>query len=124
MSRWDKIITALILFTCIVSLVIINVYAYAGRADSVVVELDGKEYAKYRLSEIKKTEYVEINSEYGYNKIEISSDGVRMAEADCEDKLDVAAGKITRANEYIICLPHRLTVRICGGGGGADTVAY
>ena len=88
------------------------------------MELDGKEYAKYRLSEIKKTEYVEINSEYGYNKIEISSDGVRMAEADCEDKLDVAAGKITRANEYIICLPHRLTVRICGGGGGANTVAY
>lgn len=123
MSKWDKILTASILLICVASLVVINICAYGQRADGVVIELDGREYAKYKLDEIKSPKYVEINSKYGYNKIEIFS-GARMVESDCEDKLDIAMGKITRANEYIVCLPHRLIVRITGGDSGADAVAY
>ena len=124
LSKWDKRITALILCISIFSLVLMNVFAFSAAPDTVIIELDGKEYAKYRLGEINSSKSIEIKTNYGYNKIEIFSDGARVAEADCPDQLDVAQGKITKANEYIVCLPHRLVVRLAGGGGGADAVAY
>lgn len=124
MSKWDKMVTALILGVAILSLVLINVFAFSAAPDMVIMEVDGKEYAKYRLGEINSSKSIEINTNYGYNKIEIFSDGVRIAEADCPDQCDVMQGKITKANEYIVCLPHRLVVRLAGGGGGADAVAY
>ncbi len=124
MSKWDKIITAIIFLVCILSIIFINVFAYSDKADTVIIEIDGREYAQYRLSEIRLSEFVEINTEYGYNKIELSPDGVRVSDADCKDKLDVLSGKITRAGEYIVCLPHRLVIRLEGGGADADAVAY
>ena len=124
MSKWDKILTATILCVCMLSIIFINVYAYAHKPETVIVELDGREYAKYKLSEINSPKSIEINSKYGYNKIEIFSDGVKVTESDCKDKIDVAIGKITRSNEQIVCLPHRLVIRIEGGGVHADAVAY
>ena len=124
MSKWDKIITAIIFCVCILSIIFINVFAYSDKADTVIIEIDGREYAQYRLSEIHSSKVVEINTKYGYNKIELFSDGVSVSDTDCKDKLDVLSGKITRAGEYIVCLPHRLVIRLEGGGANADAVAY
>ena len=124
MSKWDKLLAAAILTLSVVSLIFINVFAFCGAPDTVIIELDGKEYAKYPLKQINSSKSIEIKSEYGYNKIELFSDGVRVTESDCPDKLDVLQGKITKTNEYIVCLPHRLVIRLAGGGAGADAVAY
>ncbi len=124
MTRWDKITIVLILCTSIISLVFINAFAYTNKADTLIIELDGEEYARYKLKDIATSEIVEIKSEHGYNKIQISRDGVAVIDADCDDKLDIKAGKITRANEYIVCLPHRLVIRLIGGHNYADAVAY
>ncbi len=124
MSKWDKILVVCIFVACIISLIFVNVFAYTHEASTVVVELDGKEYARYNLHEINEPVFLEIDSKYGYNKIEIFSYGARVIDANCQDKLDVKAGDITHANEYIICLPHRLVVRLEGGDGRFDAVSY
>ncbi|MBE7026622.1 MAG: NusG domain II-containing protein [Ruminococcaceae bacterium] len=124
MSKWDKIIIAAIFCVCILSIVFINVFAYSDKADKVIIEVDGHEYAQYRLNEISSSKTIEIDNKYGYNKIEIFPDGACVTDADCRDKLDVLSGKITRTGEYIVCLPHRLVIRLEGGGTYADAVAY
>lgn len=108
----------------ILSLIFINVFAFSGAPDAVIIELDGKEYAKYSLKAINSSKSIEIKSKYGYNKIELFSDGVRVVESDCPDQTDVLQGKITKTNEVIVCLPHRLVIRMTGGNSGADAVAY
>lgn len=124
MSKADKIVTTFIFFVCVLSLVLINVFAYGNAVGNVVVEVDGKQYAKYNLAEINSSEIIEIKTQYGYNKIELLRDGVRVIEADCDDKFDVKAGKITRSGEYIICLPHRMIIRLEGGTTDADVLSY
>ncbi len=124
MSKADRIVIAVIFSLCVLSLVLVNVFAYSQAAGAVIIEIDGEKYAKYNLSEINSSKVIEINTKYGYNKVEIFSDGVRVVEADCDDALDVAAGKITRSGEYIVCLPHRMVIRLEGGGQNADALAY
>lgn len=123
-SRADRTVICVLLLLCTVALVLVNVSAYGQAVGAVIVEVDGKLYAKYNLSEINSSKIVEINTKYGYNKIEIFSDGVRAVEADCGDMTDVRTGKITRAGEYIVCLPHRLMIRLEGSGHDADALAY
>ncbi len=97
MSKWDKLLAAAILTLSVVSLIFINVFAFfSGAPDTVIIELDGKEYAKYPLKQINSSKSIEIKSEYGYNKIELFSDGVRVTESDCPDKLDVLQGKLRK----------------------------
>lgn len=123
MSRGDAIVIAAVLCVCVVSIICINVFAYTDGADKAVIEIDGKVYAEYRLREIKGTKYVEINNKYGYNKIEICSESVSVVDASCPDRLDVGK-KIDKSGEYIVCLPHRLMIRLTGGESGADALAY
>ena len=40
-----------------------------------------------------------------------------MSEADCPDRLCVKQGEITNGIYPIVCLPHRLTVRIVENSG-------
>ena len=62
-------------------------------------------------------EGVEVWTELGYNMIsyaELSdgTPGVRCLRADCPDKVCVDQGIIALSTDVIVCLPHRLTVRI------------
>ena len=124
MSRADRCVIIFIFAACVLSLLLVNTFAYSDIVGSAVIEVDGQKYAKYNLAKTNSTEIIEINTQYGYNKIEIFSDGVRVIETDCPDALDVKAGKITRAGEYIVCLPHRMVIRLEGGRQNADALSY
>ena len=80
----------------------------AGRGTRrVVVEVDGEAYGVYPL-----------------DRIEISPDGVRVTESDCPDRREVAEGEISKRGQSLICLPHRLIVRIAQEGGETDASTY
>lgn len=85
-----------------------------------VVVLDGKETARYRLDEDVR---IEIPSQDGHvNVLVIENGSARIESADCPDKLCVKQGSVSRAGECIICLPHKLVIRIEGEGGVDATV--
>ncbi len=87
----------------------------------VVVEVDGAETARHPLEE-PLTE--EISSPQGKNLLVIENGTAKVTEADCPDRLCVNQKAIRYQGESIICLPHRVTVRIEGGeAGGVDAVA-
>ena len=86
---------------------------------AVAVEQDGREIARYALSE---DQTVRIEGERGYNLLVIKGGEAWLSEADCPTRLCVKTGKIRYAGQSIVCLPHRLAVRIAGGASGLDAV--
>ncbi|MBR2604612.1 MAG: NusG domain II-containing protein [Clostridia bacterium] len=86
---------------------------------AVIVEQNGRETARYALSEDRT---VRIEGEGGYNLLVIEGGEVYLSEADCPTQLCMKTGKIRYAGQSIVCLPHKLAVRITGGASGLDGV--
>ena len=89
------------------------------KGEAVIVEQNGKETARYALFEDRT---VQIEGEGGYNTLVIESGEAWLSEADCPTQLCVKTGRIRYAGQSIVCLPHRLAVRIVGGASALDAV--
>ena len=126
MSRDSKNITPrrsdlnLILGCLLAALVCCGLWLLLRRdGGAVIVEQDGRETARYALSEDRT---VRIEGAGGYNLLVIEGGEAWLSEADCPNLLCVKTGKIRYAGQSIVCLPHRLAVRITGGASGLDAV--
>ena len=124
MTKADKIIVACMMVISIVSMLAINIFMYADTAASVIIEVDGKPYAQYQIQNITSPEVIEIYTQYGYNKVEITTQYARILEADCADRLCISKGDIQKTNQMVICLPNRLVIRIEGNNTDVDGVTY
>jgi len=82
-----------------------------GAGAWAVVTVDGVETARYSLSEDRTVTI----GEGAYNVLEISHGAAAVVEANCGDHTCVRMGAISREGETIVCLPHRLIVRVEGG---------
>lgn len=91
-------------------------------ASVAVIEQDGKEILRLSLGEeagslqafARKQQTVRIPFGDGYNVVAVDGQSVYVSEADCPDQLCVKQGSIAKAGEQIICLPHRLMIRLEG----------
>lgn len=84
-----------------------------GRVAEIV--LDGEVIARIDLDAVREAYPYPVHTPWGENILLIEPDGVRVQSADCPDKLCVKRGKISDGLLPLVCLPHRLTVRIVGG---------
>ena len=82
-----------------------------GAGGWAVIIQDGTETARYPLDTDRT---VTIGGE-AYNVLRISGGGASVIEANCGDHTCVRTGAVSREGETIVCLPHRLVVRIEGG---------
>lgn len=85
-------------------------YLNQNAADTVLVLQDGKQVGAYPLKEDMLTIVTWGDTEY--NLLKISDGTVFVLEADCPDKLCVKQKAISQNGESIICLPHKLVIRI------------
>jgi hypothetical protein len=84
--------------------------AKAGGA-VVDVEADGRVVASYPLGEDRV-----VDLTYGgHNRLVISGGTARIEDADCPDRLCVKQGAVSKDGETIVCLPHRVIVKVRGG---------
>lgn len=118
----DKKARKLFTFTDAVIVLTVFLFGFApmlflsgGKSKTVVVELDGKQYASFDLESLgtRKKELV-INSKYGKNILSIDRYGADMIYSDCPRQTDVKHRKITSPGEAIVCAPHKLVVYISG----------
>ena len=107
MKKRDFILIGAILVVILVAFLVVNLTKQDGAY--VVVKVDGKEVAKYSLSE--DGEY-ELNG--GTNILRIEGGKAYLTDANCPDHLCVNQGKIDQTGETITCLPNKLTVTVYG----------
>ena len=85
----------------------------------VVIEVDGEVYADYDMDEVKGI--IPISTENGgENRLWVQADLVFMDSANCPDQICVKQGVIKDGTVPIVCLPHKVIVRIVGGEGDLD----
>lgn len=108
---------ALIAFFIVVSLVLFLIFGNRSEGDSVIVQVEGREFGTYDLG--RNGRYI-LNG--GTNILIVEDGKAWLEDADCPDKLCVRQGKIHRNGETITCLPNKLTVTVAEVRGEVDLV--
>ena len=82
------------------------------KASNVVVTVDGSEVLRRPLA--MEDSYVVEQSDGSRNVIRVEGGAVYMQEANCRDGLCIRQGRMKNAAKTIVCLPHKLVVRLEG----------
>lgn len=110
MKKLDIVLIAfLILFP---SIFVIKDLFFMPKASDTYIEIsvDGKPYKNLEFKD--ETYTYPLKTKFGFNKIEVAKDYVRVLEADCPNKLDVLQGKINKPSQSIVCIPNRMIIEI------------
>ena len=120
LTKGDKILIFAVMIISLASLVLIAKDGSRYNDKYISVQVDGKEHKKIIFDKVMIGKTIPIETELGYNLIEIGDGEVRVIEADCPDELDVKQGTISMPGEIIVCLPNKLIIEIKGMGNKKD----
>ncbi len=124
MKKGDLLI---IVFGLVMALAVYFTYShFSAQTDqlSVVIKSEGQ-VVKTIPCQSGHSETYQLNNAYGVNNIAVKDGVVVMTSADCHNQICVKSGKIARAGQSIICLPHRVSVEIVGDNSAeVDDVSY
>ncbi len=110
MKKRELIVLLVIAIVFASAYLLINSFWKSDTGNYLVVVNDGVEIDRKSLSE---DGVYDIRLENGYhNKYNISSGVVSMVDANCRDGLCVKMKNISKNGEMIICLPHKLYLKI------------
>jgi len=100
------------------ALYLLSQLSLGADASVVVVTVDGKETLRRPL--VMEGSY-EIRQEDGsLNVLTIQDGAVFMAEANCRDGLCIRQGKMKNGAKTIVCLPHKVVIRLEGDAPASD----
>ncbi|MBE7038611.1 MAG: NusG domain II-containing protein [Ruminococcaceae bacterium] len=103
--------------------IFIAFFALDNGNEKAVIYVNGRQYASYVFKDIEEKEILTINN-LGENVIEITKNGVKVLESDCKDKTEIRDDYINKSYQSLVCLPHRLVIKIEGGGEDIDEITY
>lgn len=112
MKKSDYIFIMVIVLVAGIWYLTYHIFVSAPGAFAVVYQ-DGTEVGRYLLS--KDTRVVLTCNGRGNNILEIKDGYADITEADCRDELCVRQKKISKNGESLVCLPHKLLVKVTGG---------
>ena len=114
MTKGDRVLIVIVVILTLLSLGFIKRQAFSDENKFVSIQVNGREIKKIIFDKNMVGKQIPIESEYGFNLIEIGDEKIRVIEADCPDKVDVKQGYISKIGETIICLPNRMVIEIKG----------
>ena len=103
MKKNDMILAAVLL-----ALALVTGGAYYGMHRSPAA------YAEVSVDGTVDREYTVESADGGVNRLVVEDGSVWCEEANCPDALCVRQGKQNRDGSVIVCLPHRMIVKIIG----------
>ena len=119
MNKSAKLILAALLLAVAASAAWIALSSSSVEDPRVVIEVDGEVYCEYDMDEVKGI--IPISTPNGgENRVWVQDDLVFMDSANCPDQTCVKQGVIRDGTVPIVCLPHKVIVKIEGGGSGLD----
>ena len=90
-----------------------SVFAYGDRTEGSQVRVETEEASFiYPLDDPRE---LDVEGPLGHTHVEIRDGKVRVTESPCREKICIAAGWVSRADEWIACLPNRVFLRVQGG---------
>lgn len=104
---------ALVCAVCLLAWLLTGAF---GSGTTAVVRVDGEEMYRINLSAVREEYDIEITTEYGSNTVHVSPGSIAVTESNCPDKVCVRQGAISQSGVPIVCMPHKLSVRIEGSG--------
>ena len=108
-KSWVILVAALLL----VSLALCFLLPWRGAAGTVArVYKDGTCIRSVDLSAVTEGYTFAVADEAGENMVEVAPGRIRVCSADCPDQVCVSAGWLSDSAAPIVCLPHRLVIRI------------
>ena len=116
MDKKTKIWIVVLLSVVLLGLLGFFALSRLGGGTVAVITVDGQEYQRIDLSRVTESYDIEIDTKYGHNTVHVAPGRIAVTEADCPDGICVAQGAIDRGGVPIICMPHRLVVKIEGSG--------
>ncbi len=114
MTKGDKLLIVFVIVLALISTLFIKRQAFSSADKYVSIQVNGEEIKKIIFDYKIIGTTIPIQTEFGYNLVEIGDERVRVIEADCPDKIDVKQGYISKIGETIVCLPNRMVIEIKG----------
>ena len=87
----------------------------SSRSSGTVVQViqDGTVLREIDLSKVKEPYSFTVEApDGGSNRIEVEPGRIRVADADCPDKICISQGWLSDQTVPIVCLPHRLIIKL------------
>lgn len=84
------------------------------------IYVDGVCVRSVDLSRVTQGESFAVESALGVNLVEAQPGRIRVAQADCPDQVCVQSGWLSDSAAPIVCLPHKLVIRLEGGPAGGE----
>lgn len=110
MKKFDWILIVALLAVAI--LIVVKPQMNKQEGYQVEITVDGEIYKVLNLDEEQEVR-IPSGDEH-YNVIQIKNRTVSMLEADCKNQVCVKSASIESIGENIVCLPHKVIVKIIG----------
>ena len=114
LTKADKWLIAILLVAALGGIALSVKTMTAGGDQSAYVYKEGQLVQIIKLR-VGYTEQLRLGGSEHFNLVVAENGRVRIAEADCPDKICVRTGWISIAPQQIVCLPYRVVVRIQSG---------
>lgn len=103
-----------ILFILFITSAITGLFLYFHKSKGTIanVYVNGECVLSVDLSKVKESYDETIVTEYGNNILRIEPGRICIKDADCHDKVCVRTGWISSTDMPIVCLPHKLVIKI------------
>ncbi len=108
-KTWIALFAALALVLAALSFFLLR---QRGEGTTVEILQDGLLLREIDLSKVTAEERFRVEWEGGYNLITVRPGAIRVSEADCPDRICVGMGWLTDGAAPVVCLPHRLMIRL------------
>ena len=114
------LIFAAVLLLCAAAMLLLR-----GGHTGAVAEIvqDGKVLRRIDLSQVTESFSFTVDCEGGSNTVTVEPGRICVSDADCPDKVCVAFGWLSDGSVPILCMPHKLMIRMVQSGG-EDAVSY
>lgn len=119
MNMKKNIITAAVIAAvcAAAAFVWVNMRGVNPHGAAAEIYLDG---ALYRTLPLSQDCELIVQTERGSNTVTVRGGAVAVTEADCPDKVCVRTGAVSGGGVPIVCLPHRLEIRVVGAQSEVD----
>ncbi|MFP4065894.1 MAG: NusG domain II-containing protein [Spirochaetaceae bacterium] len=90
-----------------------SMVAYGDQTEGTQVRVETEQDTF--IYSLEQSREFDVEGPLGHTHVEIDNGRVRVTASPCREKICVAAGWVSRADEWIACLPNRVFLRVQGG---------